>query len=130
MSGLQPRVSPKNDAVLFAAPGDNGKRDIYRMSDQGGAPENLTNTPDADEFDASWSRDGSRIVFTSDRGTDPNGRHNYDIWMINANKPGEPIQLTTNGSQDDCPVFDVSGTTVFFRSNRGGSWQIWKMQIK
>ncbi|HEY7086524.1 MAG TPA: hypothetical protein VH518_00465 [Tepidisphaeraceae bacterium] len=133
IAGTQPRVSPKNDAILFSSVNEKtGKRDIYRMSDRGGVAENLTNTPDADEFDASWSKDGSKIVFTSDRGAadDDLNRHHYDVWMLDLSKPQDPVRVTANGSLDDCPVFDTNGNDIFFRSNRGGQWQVWRVSIK
>lgn len=131
LGGQQPRVSPRNDSVLFTlADGSTGKRDIYRVSDKGGAPENLTNTPDIDEFDAVWTRDGRRIAFASDRATDSEGRNNYDIWIMDLSRPGEPTQITANASVDDCPVFDPAGGSIYFRSNRGGSWGIWKIMLR
>lgn len=130
-SGTQPRVSPRNDGVVFCSLNEQtGKRDIYRMSDRGGAPDNLTSTPDADECDPVWSRDGTRIAFASDRGADQEGRRNYDIWVIDLAKPREPIQITSNGSHDDNPLFDPSGGAIYFRSNRGGSWGIWKISLR
>lgn len=131
LGGAQPRVSPKNDAVIFTAVNEQtGKRDIYRISDRGGPAENLTNSPDADETDPNWSKDGSRIVYACDRAADEEGRRNYDIWIIDLARPQQPIQITTNGSHDDCPVFDASGNSVYFRSNRGGEWAIWKIPVK
>jgi TolB protein len=128
--GSQPRVGPKNDSIVYWVKSESSdNRDIFRITDRGGAPENLTNTPDADEYDANWSRDGTRIVFASNRGVDDTGRHNYDIWMIDLAKPQQPIQLTANGSHDDSPVFDVMGENVYFRSNRGGEWGIWKISL-
>lgn len=131
LSGAQPRVSPKNDFVLFASVNEKtGKRDIYRMSDRGGAVENLTNTPDADEYDANWNKDGSKIVFASDR-VEMEGRVQSDIWMLDLTRPNEPaVRVTANASHDDCPVFDVSGSSIFFRSNRGGQWQIWRISTR
>jgi TolB protein len=130
VSGTQPRVSPKADAVIFCALNEkSGKRDLYRMSDNGGAPLNLTNTPDIDEFDPTWSRDGSRIAFVSDRGQDEEKRQNYDVWMLHVDRPQQPVQITTNGSHDDCPAWDPGGQSVYFRSNRGGEWAIWKIDI-
>jgi Tol biopolymer transport system component len=99
------------------------------MSDNGGAPLNLTNTPDIDEFDPTWSRDGSRIAFVSDRGQDEEKRQNYDVWMLHVDRPQQPVQITTNGSHDDCPAWDPGGQSVYFRSNRGGEWAIWKIDI-
>jgi Tol biopolymer transport system component len=43
---------------------------------------------------------------------------------------GNLTQLTTNACRDDKPVFAPDGKTVFFRSNRGLSWDIWTMEIK
>ena len=130
VSGTQPRVSPKADAVIFCALNEKtNKRDLYRMSDNGGAPLNLTNTPDIDEFDPTWSRDGSRIAFVSDRGQDEEKRQNYDVWMLHVDRPQQPVQITTNGSHDDCPAWDPGGQSVYFRSNRGGEWAIWKIDI-
>jgi Tol biopolymer transport system component len=130
ISGTQPRVSPKADAVIFCALNEKtGKRDLYRMADIGGVPQNLTNTPDVDEFDPSWSRDGGRVAFVSDRGQDEEKRQNYDIWMLDLNRPQLPIQITTNGSHDDCPAWDPAGQSVYFRSNRGGEWAIWKIDV-
>jgi Tol biopolymer transport system component len=130
-SGTQPRVSPKNDAILFASVNDRtGKRDIYQVSDRGGAPVNLTDTADADETDASWSRDGSRVAFATDRHHDDQGKPQYDIWILDLAKPNEPVQITASGSRDDCPILDLTGTSIYFRSNRGGVWGIWKMPVK
>jgi dipeptidyl aminopeptidase/acylaminoacyl peptidase len=130
--GTQPRVSPKADQVLFTAVHEKtGKRDIYLLTpDRAENPLNLTNTPDTDEFDPSWSRDGGRVLFASDRGIDEEKRHNYDVWMLDLRSPERPTQITTNGSHDDCPVWDPTGATVYFRSNRGGEWAIWKINVE
>lgn len=131
LSGTRPRVSPRNDAVVFCALNNTtGRREIYIAGDKGGTPRNLTKTPDADEYDPSFSRDGSRIIFASDRAADDQGRRNYDIWMIDLARPETPIRLTRNGSLDDSPVLDVLGDGVYFRSNRGGQWQIWRVPIR
>jgi hypothetical protein len=68
--GAQPRVSPRADAVVFvrADPGTGQTGPILASARPGrrGAGE-LTNTPDADEWDPAWSKTGSRIAFASDR---------------------------------------------------------------
>jgi TolB protein len=128
MSGAQPRVSPKADFIVFTAVNDKtGKRDIYMMPDRGGVPRNLTNTPDVDEFDPVWNKDGTRLAFVSDAGVDEERRQNLDIWVLDLSHPERPVQITTNGSWDDHPAWDPTGNSIYFRSNRGGEWAIWKV---
>jgi len=129
--GLQPRINPKNDAVILSAVNEKtGKRDLWKMSDKGGLPENLTNTPDVDEFDAAWNKDGTKIAFASDRAVDEKGRNNLDIWVMDVSHPQQPLQITSNASQDDGPQWDASGNAIYFRSNRSGEWGIWKISVK
>lgn len=131
LTGMQPRVNPKNDAIVFTSIDDKtGKRDIFRVAVGGGTPQNMTNTPDIDEFDAAWSPDGNRIAFSSDRGVDADQRHNLDVWIMDVNRPEQMTQVTTNGSQDDSPAWDPTGASIYFRSNRGGDWGIWKIAVK
>lgn len=131
VGGEQPRVGPKADAVVFTlADPKTGKRDIYRMSDRGGAAANLTNLPDFDNFDPAWSKDGSKIAFASDRGADSDGRHNFDIWALDLLHPDKPHRITSNGSWDDCPAWDPRGKYIYFRSNRGGDWGIWRVNAR
>jgi hypothetical protein len=133
--GFQPRVSPEakpdSNTLLFTNVNETtGKRDIFSIKTDGGIPENLTNTPDTDDFDPAWNHEGTKIAFVSDRGVDEDQRHNFDIWMLDLAHPGQPIQLTSNGSWDDCPVWDPSGEFIYFRSNRGGEWAIWRVAVK
>ena len=130
LGGYEPRVSPRNDSVVYVLPNEKtGKRDLYRVSDKGGAAESLTS--ETDNTDPSWNADGSKIAFASDRGKDSeSGRNNFDIWVMDLSNPAQPKQITRNGSVDDMPVFDPSGETIYFRSNRGGAWGIWKISVK
>lgn len=126
--GMQPRINPKGDAILFSAvDAKTGKRDLYRTTDRGGAAENLTNTPDVDEFDGAWNKDGSRIAFVSDRAADADGRAQLDVWVMDLSRPDEPTRVTANASHDDAPAWDPGGEAIYFRSNRGGSWNVWKI---
>jgi hypothetical protein len=134
----QPRVSPRADSVLFVTVNERtGNREIYRIGDKGGSPIDLTNDPDSDCYDPAWSKDGTMIAYTCDRafavypvldgGRVVDQRHrNADIWVMDIIHSTPPVQITSNGSVDDCPVWDPSGNFIYFRSNRGGQWGIWK----
>ena len=75
----------------------------------------------------SWTRDGRYLVFSSMQGRDSTGRPNQDIWSMTADGTNRR-QLTTNGSLDTYPVASPDGQHIYFVSNRGGKWAIWRMQ--
>jgi Tol biopolymer transport system component len=126
----QPRVSPKADAILFTSVNQRtGNREIYRIPDKGGPATNLTIDPDNDYYDPAWSHDGTKIAFVSNRGLDEDRNHNADIWIMDL-AHANPIQVTSNGSVDDCPVWDPAGNAIYFRSNRGGQWGIWRISLQ
>jgi hypothetical protein len=133
--GYQPRVSPEarpdGGTLLFTNVNEkSGKRDMFTLKTDGGIPENVTNSPDVDEFNGAWNHEGTKIAFVSDRGVDEEQRHNFDVWVMDVAHPGQPTQITTNGSWDDCPVWDPSGKWIYFRSNRGGEWNVWKIAVR
>lgn len=140
LGGTQPRVSPKNDAVVYCAADEKtGNSDIFRISDQGGQAENLTNNPASDDRDPSWNLNGSRVAFASDRGAEPATMPSgpdapptahFDIWVLDPANPANPTRVTSNASIDDQPLWEPSGDAVYFRSNRGGCWGVWKIAIK
>jgi hypothetical protein len=133
--GARPRVSPRADAVVFTRPDPvTGKRDLYLITEKDGVafagePVNLTRTPDVDEFDPAWSRTGGKIAYAADASTDDAGRRNYDVYVLSIADPSHPVRITLNGSRDDSPAWDPTGRSLYFRSNRGGKWGIWKAAV-
>lgn len=127
--GEMPGVSPDGSRILFIREDKESKqRQLWVMSMDGTGETQLTNNTDFEVKDARWSPDGQRIVYTSNEGLDSRKRHNYDIWMMNADGTNK-TQLTTNGSWDDWPCWDYKGQYIYFRSNRGAeAWNIWRFE--
>ena len=69
----------------------------------------------------SWSPDGTRIAFVSDR-TDPHG----DVFVMNADGTGI-TQLTSGPEYDSSPQWSPDGSRIAFTSSRGGAQSVFVM---
>ncbi len=127
--GSAPQVSPDGKKLLFTRlDKKNSKWRIWVMSVDGNHETQLTQGDTYNAIQPRWSPDGKWIVYASDEGLDSRGKqHNYDIWLIAADGTRK-TQLTTNGSRDDSPCWDRTGKSIYFRSNRGGMWNIWRFE--
>ncbi len=83
----RPRVSPDGKQVVFMV-GPEGGREIQLVAIGGGAPRVLA-AHTADDRDPTWSRDGTRVIFASNR----SGK-GYDLFVVDAAREGaeaEPL---------------------------------------
>ena len=122
--------SPDGSKMLFVrgSKARNEARLWVRDTKSGRVRKLETHNNEYNDTDPRWSPDGKKIVFASNRGVQ-DGKHNYDIWLIDA-EGGNPVQLTTNSSCDDKPAFSPDGKSIYFRSNRGLAWNIWVMNLR
>jgi Tol biopolymer transport system component len=112
----------------------NGKRQVYSVEPDGRLETAIISDDsflNANCFNpvASYSNP-VRILFVSDRDADDQGRHNNNIYVMNAD--GSQIQqLTANGSDDIQPAWSPTDpSVVYFLSNRGGVYNLWRLRIK
>lgn len=127
--GRGPKISPDGQRVLHSVrDNDTGRFKIWVMNTDGSNQTQLTSDPDSDDTHPNWSANGEKIVYASNIGKDSNGKRNFDIWVMNADG-SHPTQLTTNGSTDYMPVYGAEGNYIYFVSNRGFHWDIWRMEI-
>jgi gamma-glutamyltranspeptidase len=101
--------------------------DLYVQAANRGAWTRLTSGAAWDREPA-WSRDGSSIVFSSDRAS--NG--NFDLWRLavpasnagGSTGPAQPERLTTSPEPDAQPSLSKDGRLIFVRG-RGGLARLW-----
>jgi len=150
--GSQPAISPDGKRIAYIGPDAN----LWVVNTDGALPTQLTfgaekvleryranlSPKELQRFEAfvreygsaekmpfslpSWSKDGRRIVYTAMEGSDSTGRPNEDIWIMDYDGSNRR-QLTTNGSIDRYPLLSPDGKWVYFMSNRGGHWAIWRI---
>src|SRR5262249_11110274 len=108
--------------IVFVSTRD-GNEEIYTMNVNGSNQTRLTNNI-AFDYSPSFSPDGSKIVFYSDR----SGLSKLDIYVMNANDGSNQQQLTSNSAVNAFPSFSPDGKQIAFASTRdSGKYQIYIM---
>ncbi len=122
---VSPLTAAAQGKIAFTSDRD-GNKEIYVMNSDGTNQTRLTNTP-ADDFEPTFSPDGSRIAFVSNTpiGVNPN----FQIYVMNSDGTNQ-TRLTNTTFNDFTPVFSPDGSKIIFASNRlqiTGDYEIFVM---
>ena len=109
MLGRTLLASHHKPQIAFGSTRD-GNPEIYAMDADGNNQIRLTNHPET-VLAPSWSSDGVRIAFSSNR----NGG-NYQIYVMDSN--GKNIRRLTDGDYDWSPAWSPDGKWIAFHSKR------------
>ena len=75
------------------------------------------------------SPDGRWIAFTVTTVAEADNALHSEVWMVSTNG-GEPIRLTSPGSESSRPIWSEDGTQLYFTSRReGGQGSTWVLQM-
>jgi serine/threonine protein kinase len=116
-----PQFSPDGTKIAFESSRSGGVGEIWVSQADGTRPVQLTNHLGRHQGTPRWSPDGQRIAFDS-QGQD--GR--WDIYVIDAGG-GSPRRITFDPSDEAMPFWSHDGSWIYFRSDRTGGFEIWRV---
>ena len=115
-----PRFSPDGQKVIMSLLRDDGNSNIFAMDLRSRNTTRLTNSTSIDTS-PSYSPDGSQVVFTSDRGGQP------QIYRMGADGSGQ-ARISFGGGSYSTPVWSPRGDLIAFTKQTGGEFQIGVMK--
>ena len=103
-----PAWSPDRRRILFTSDrGSESKGDLYTMDADGGHLSRLTDTPDAGEWSAKFSRDGTQIAYVRD------ASDGWSVWLMRADG-SEQQRLTGPYPFAEFPSWAPDGRELYF----------------
>ena len=114
-----PVWSPDGEQIAYRND-QSGSYDLYVIATDGSAPAQLVLASEFEDYPASWSPDGSRLLFTRVR---PDG--NADIWGVDMTGTREASPFLETQYNEGLARFSPDGSWVAYMSNSSGERDIY-----
>ena len=111
-----------NGMIAFGSTMDTPFEEIYVQNPDGSGFLRLTNN-NAVDVSPTWSPDGRRIAFASDRDGD------FEIYVM-ASDGTDVVKLTQNDASDISPTWSPDGRRIAFASDRDGNYEVYVIDLE
>lgn len=123
---LLPAISKQRDQMAFICDA-SGRADLFVQpirpdNGQMGTPVQLFSFPRSTQASPTFSPDGSKIAFVSDK---DGVTRIYTISSKRAEKRATPLLLTKKNRENSCPSWSPDGTKLAYSAKTDGIRQIW-----
>jgi len=138
---LPTSFTPDGDGVLFSSARLDGETcvqfptkaqpELYEVSVEGGMPRQLLSTP---ALFAVFDSSGETLAYTDQKGYEDLWRKHddssfaRDVWIYDAGT-GQHTRLTEFGYDDRQPVWSSDEASLFFLSERDGTFNVWRLDL-
>ncbi|NGX39771.1 MAG: Protein TolB [Chlamydiae bacterium] len=124
---LLPAISKQRDKIAFISDAA-GRADLFvqKVEPSGiliGKPEQLFSYPRSTQGSPSFSPDGKKLAFVSDKDGTP--RIYLIASMIQNSKRPKPALITKRNRENTCPTWSPDGTKIAYSAKTKGVRQIW-----
>jgi Tol biopolymer transport system component len=116
-----PRFSPDGKKVVFSSDRGGDTFEIWVANADGSNPVPVTNQVGRYMGSPDWSPDGRWIAFDCQSKEGP-----WKVWVVEATGIGLR-RLTSDPSDEVIPIWSRDGKSVYFRSNRSGRDETWRI---
>ncbi|MCZ6649229.1 MAG: protein kinase, partial [Acidobacteria bacterium] len=125
--GFDPTWAPDGEEILYATEGfidPRSRISISQLKAVNISTREIRVVFAGDAVQPDVSPGGHRIAYWGL----PAGRGQRDIWTIPA-AGGEPVPVTQDAPTDWSPVWSPDGRFLYFNSDRGGTFNLWRVPI-
>lgn len=123
---LLPAISSRRDKIAFICDA-GGRTDLFVQpfnpeSGEVGKPVQLFSYPRATQASPTFSPDGSKIAFVSDK---DGGMRIYIIPAVFSEKRANAVMISKQNRENSCPCWSSDGTKLAYSAKTSGIRQIW-----